>query len=219
MGEKAIENVINGYIIGLGSGSSVEKFVKALGDYVKENAIEVYGIPSSLQIQLIAENEGLKMAQPNLIPLIDLTVDGADQIDKKCNMIKGGGGALLREKVLIRAAKKTVIIATENKFTDLLGRGQTIPIEVLPFARSSVFKEIEKLNGKPKLRVSKKDYPSITENGNIIYDTDFGLIDNPQQLLHSIKKIPGVIEVGIFIEKIYRIYKGNNNGTIDVISP
>jgi ribose 5-phosphate isomerase A len=219
IGKVAIENVTNGNIIGLGSGSTVEKFVKVLGAYVKEKAIQVYGIPSSLQIQLIAENEGLKIIQPNLIPLIDLTVDGADQIDKKYNMIKGGGGALLREKVLIRAAKKTVILATDNKFTDLLGRGQTIPIEVLPFARSSVFKEIEKLDGKPKLRVSKKDYPCITENGNIIYDIDFGLINNPQKLLHSIKKIPGVIEVGIFIEKIFRIYKGNNDGTINVISP
>ena len=100
MGKKAIENVIDGYILGLGSGSTVEKFVKALGDYIKEKSIQVYGIPSSLQIQLIAENEGLKMTQTNLIPMIDLTVDGADQIDKNYNMIKGGGGALLREKVL-----------------------------------------------------------------------------------------------------------------------
>ena len=134
-------------------------------------------------------------------------------------MIKGGGGALLREKVLIRAAKKTVILASENKFSNILGEHQSVPVEILPFARSFIFNEIKKLEGKPSLRVDTKGYPFLTENGNLIIDTDFGLIYDPPELLAGIKNIPGVIEVGIFIEKIFRVYKAYENGIIELINP
>lgn len=217
MAEKALENVKDGMIIGLGSGFAVSRFVDALSKYIKKNRIKVSVIPSSLQIQIFAEKAGLEFAQPNLIPSIDLVVDGLDQIDRNFNMIKGGGGALLREKVLLRASKKVVILTKEDKFVETLNR--KVPIEVLPFARNLVLKELEKIGGKPELRLLEKGYPVFTENGNIIFDTDFGLIKDPPLLLSKIKNIPGVIEAGIFTEKINSVYKAYKDGTIKKIVP
>lgn len=217
MAEEALENVKDNMIIGLGSGFTVSRFVDALEKYIKKNRIKVSVIPSSLQIQIFATKAGLEIVQPSLIPLIDLVVDGLDQIDNKFNMIKGGGGALLREKVLMRASKKAVILATEDKFVETLNR--KVPIEVLPFARDFVSKELEKIDGKPEIRVLKKGYPVFTENGNIILDTDFGIIENPPLLLSKIKNIPGVIEAGIFTERIDLIYKAYKDGTVEKITP
>jgi ribose 5-phosphate isomerase A len=217
MAEEALENVRDKMIIGLGSGFAVSRFIDVLGRYIEKNRIKISVIPSSLQIQIFAEKAGLEIAQPSLIPLIDLVVDGLDQIDKGFNMTKGGGGALLREKVLIRASKKVLILAKEDKFVEILNG--KVPIEVLPFARSSVLKELEKLKGKPELRVLKKGYPVFTENGNIILDTDFGLIKDPPLLLSKIKTIPGVVEAGIFTERIDLIYKAFKDGTIKKIIP
>jgi len=217
MAEEALENVRDGMIIGLGSGFAVSRFVNALSKYIKKNQIKVSVIPSSLQIQIFAEKSGLEIAQPNLIPSIDLVVDGLDQIDRNFNMIKGGGGALLREKVLLRASKKVVILTKEDKFVETLNR--KVPIEVLPFARNLVPKELEKIGGKPELRLLEKGYPVFTENGNIIFDTDFGLIKDPPLLLSKIKNIPGVIEAGIFTERINSVYKACKDGTIKKIIP
>ena len=217
MAGEALENVKDSMIIGLGSGFAASRFVDALSRYIEMNKIKVLVIPSSLQIQTFAEKARLEIAQPHLIPFIDLVVDGLDQIDKNFNMIKGGGGALLREKVLTRASKKVVILANEDKFVEILNR--KVPIEVLPFARNFVLKELEKINGKPEPRVLEKGYPVFTENGNIILDTNFGLIKNPPLLLSKIKNIPGVIEAGIFTERIDLIYKAFKDGTIKKIIP
>ncbi len=217
MAEKALENVKDNMIIGLGSGFAVSRFVYALSKHMEKNRTKVLVIPSSLQIQIFAEKAGLEIAQPNLLPLIDLVVDGLDQIDKGFNMIKGAGGALLREKLLIRASKKVVVLAKEDKFVEILNG--KVPIEVSPFARNYVLKELEKLKGKPELRVLKKDYPVFTENGNIIFDTDFGLIKDPRFLLGKIKEITGVVEAGIFVERIDLIYMAFRDGTIKKIAP
>ncbi|MCP8322003.1 MAG: ribose-5-phosphate isomerase A, partial [archaeon] len=136
MAEEALKNVKDNMIIGLGSGFAVSRFVDALRRYIEKNQIKVLVIPSSLQIQTFAERAGLEIAPPNLIPFINLVVDGLDQIDKSFNMIKGGGGALLRENVLISASKKVVILEDEDKFVEYLNR--KVPIEVLHFARNFV---------------------------------------------------------------------------------
>jgi len=216
MAEEALENVKDGMTIGLGSGFAASRFVYFLSRFAIKNHFKVLVVPSSLQIQTFAESYGLEIAPSSLIPSIDLLVDGLDQIDKALNMIKGGGGALLREKVLMRAAKKVVILANEDKFVEVLNR--KVPIEVLPFARSFVLKELEKIDGKPKLRVLKKGYPIFTENGNIILDTDFGFIHNPPKLLNKIKGIPGAIEAGIFTEKIHKVYKACKDSSVKKIT-
>ena len=215
--EEALENVAENITIGLGSGYTVSKFVDVLSNYLMRTSLKVSVIPSSLQIQTFAENVGLKNIQPLLTRTIDLVIDGVDQLDKNLNMIKGGGGALLREKVLMRAAKKVVILADEKKFTEVLSI--KVPIEVIPFARVFVIKEIERIGGKPELRKMKKNYPFFTDNGNIILDIDFGTISEPSLLLSKMKEIPGVVEVGIFIERVHIIYYTCKDGSVEKIIP
>ncbi len=194
--EDAASHIRDGMIIGLGSGSTVASFLDLLSQRVKSNDLNIRVIPTSLQIKLKAEELGFEIADHTLIPYIDLVYDGADEIDADLNMIKGGGGALLREKIVMYAAKKSIILASANKFVDRLN--MKVPVEVLPFARSYVIDRLKDMNGKPSIRMLNKGYPFITENGNIILDTDFGIIEEPYRLEEEVKHIAGVIEVGIF---------------------
>ncbi|MCS7116137.1 MAG: ribose-5-phosphate isomerase RpiA [Nitrososphaerota archaeon] len=202
-------------IVGLGSGSAVAAFVRALGDYVKHHRIGISVIPSSIQIQLIAERFGLNICSHHLIPFIDLVVDGADQIDRQFRMIKGGGGALFKEKILLNSAKRRFILVDESKFTESLNK--PVPIEVHPFARTVIERSLKSMGGIPKLRLREKGYPFITDNGNLILDTNFGEISQPKELELKIKALPGVIEVGIFTCKIDRVYKVSKDGYVERI--
>ncbi|MEM2760433.1 MAG: ribose-5-phosphate isomerase RpiA [Nitrososphaerales archaeon] len=213
----ALENVRNGYIIGLGSGSATLVFVRALAKHIKDKGLDIEVIPTSLQIKLEAEALGYNMADDTLIPLLDVVFDGADQIDATFNMIKGGGGALLREKVLIHASKQTVILADESKYVKVLNRA--VPIEVHPYARTYVIERLKKWGAKPKIRSLEKGYPFVTENGNLILDTDFGEISDAVSLEREVKSIAGVMEVGIFTKRATRYYKANRNGTVEALVP
>lgn len=208
--------VNDNYVLGLGSGRAATALVRSLSSYLKEKNIRVKAVPTSLQIKLEAEKGGISIIEADQIEHIDIVFDGADQIDEERNMIKGGGGALLREKILINVAKKVVIVADESKFVKKLNR--SVPIEVHPFARNIAAKQIQKYGGKPVLRTIERGYPFVTENGNIILDSDFGAISNPKELAEKIIQIPGVIEVGIFTRKPDIIYKVKDNGKFDVLT-
>ena len=208
--------VNDNYVLGLGSGRAATVLVRSLSSYLKEKNIRVKAVPTSLQIKLEAEKGGISIVEADQIEHIDIVFDGADQIDEERNMIKGGGGALLREKILINIAKKVVILADESKFVKKLDR--SVPIEVHPFARNIAVKQIQKYGGKPVLRTIERGYPFVTENGNIILDSDFGEISNPKELAEKIIQIPGVIEVGIFTRKPDIIYKVKENGKFDVLT-
>ena len=203
-------------VLGLGSGRAATALVRSLSTYLKEKNIRVKAVPTSLQIKLEAEKGGISIIEADQIEHIDIVFDGADQIDEKRNMIKGGGGALLREKILINVAKKVIIIADESKFVKKLNR--SVPIEVHPFARNIAAKQIQKYGGKPVLRTIERGYPFVTENGNIILDSDFGEIQNPEELAEKIIQIPGVMEVGIFTRKPDVLYKVKENGKFDVLN-
>ena len=172
-------------------------------------------VAASLQIKREAEKSGLKLVDENRIPDIDIVFDGADQIDSKFCMIKGGGGALLKEKILISAAKKVVILADSNKFVEAFSR--SIPIEVHPFARSIVGIKLENTGGIPKLRTIEKDYPFITENGNIVLDTTFTSLADVQKKELELKGIAGVLEVGLFTRRADVYYKAKSNGSFEII--
>jgi len=167
-----------------------------------------------LQIKLEAEKGNLHLID-TVLDKIDIVFDGADQIDKGKNLIKGGGGALLRENILINAAKKVVIMADDSKFVTNFDR--SVPVEVHPLARNTVTKNISKIGGKPKIRILDRGYPFITENGNIILDCNFGVIKKPKLLREKIKNISGVLEAGIFTRKPDIIYKARSAGKFDVI--
>ena len=212
----ALKNVKDGYVLGLGSGRAATALVKSLSKYIKTKKISVTCIPTSMQIKLIAESGGLQLVDADQIDKIDIVFDGADQIDKNKFLIKGGGGALLKENILISAAKKVIIMADSSKFVKDFNR--TVPVEVHPTARQIVSKQIEKLGGKPKLRVLDRGYPFVSENSNIILDCDFGSINNPKSLQQKILNIAGVLEVGIFTRKPNIIYKAKSNGKFDTLT-
>jgi len=210
----ALKLVKNHQTIGLGSGRAATAFVKSLSLLVKKKKLIIKCVPTSLQIKLEAEKGDLHLID-TVLDKIDIVFDGADQIDKGKNLIKGGGGALLRENILINAAKKVVIMADDSKF--VTNFNMSVPVEVHPLARSIVTKYISKIGGKPKIRTLERGYPFITENGNIILDCNFGVIKKPKLLQEKIKKVSGVLEVGIFTRKPDIIYKARSTGKFDVI--
>ncbi len=202
--------VQRGSIIGLGSGSTVAAFIKALSETESSKSITV--VPSSMQIEAVALEAGLRVGGPHLIKELEWVFDGADQVDKSLNLIKGGGGAMFRERILLSAAKKCVIMVDENKVVERLNR--PLPVEVSPFARWYVKDRLEAMGGRAVIRVDKKGYPTITENGNIVFDVDFGEIEEPRGLHYKIKDIAGVVDTGIFTLPSLRIYVARLDGSV-----
>ena len=211
----ALKFVKDGYIIGLGSGRAATALVKSLSSFVKSKDVDIKCIPTSMQIKLIAEKGNLPLIDADQVDRIDVVFDGADQIDKNKFLIKGGGGALLKENILISAAKKVIIMADKTKFVTNFNR--SVPIEIHPLARSIVSKKISEIGGKPDLRSLDRGYPFVTENGNFILDSSFGTIKNPKTLRQKILNISGVLEVGIFTRKPDVIYRAKANGKFDVL--
>jgi len=210
----ALKLVRDNFVIGLGSGRAATSLVTSLSKLIKIKNYNIKGVPTSLQIKQIAEKGGIPLVEADQVNHIDIVFDGADQIDSEKFLIKGGGGALLRENILFSLAKKVVVMADKSKFVKNFTR--TVPVEVHPLARNSVSAAIKKLDGKAEIRSLDRGYPFFTENGNIILDCDFGTIKNPKILTQKIKQIPGVMESGIFLRKPDIIYKANTNGKFDI---
>jgi len=211
----ALKFVKNNYVIGLGSGRAATTFVKSLGPLIKERKFNIVAVPTSLQIKLIAQEQGISIVETDHVNHIDVVFDGADQINSEKFVIKGGGGALLRENILFSLAKKIIVMADKTKFVKNFSR--TVPVEIHPLARISVSNVIKKIGGKPMLRSLERGYPFFTENGNIILDCDFGTIKSPKILTQKIKQIPGVMESGIFLRKPDVIYKAKTGGKFEII--
>jgi ribose 5-phosphate isomerase A len=197
---KAAEHVQDGFIVGLGSGSTAAFAIEALGDRVKAEGIKIMGIPSSYQAFELAVQHGIPVTTLEEHPVIDVTIDGADQLTPELYLIKGGGAALAREKIVASASKVNIIIADAAKKAPYLGsNNQFVPVEVIPFALSLVKRKLAEMGGKVTVREAKgKLGPIITDNGNAVADVVFGEIKNPAELSINIKMIPGVAETGIF---------------------
>ena len=198
---KAVKHVKHGFIVGLGSGSTAAYAIEALGEKIKRENLNLLAIPTSYQAFLLAAKHKIPVTTLEEHGIIDVTIDGADQIDPKLNLIKGMGAALAREKIVASASKQNIIIADETKRVNALGEnGQPVPVEVIPFAIALVKSKIEAAGGNPVLREGKgKVGPVITDNGNAIIDADFGVIRNASELEVKLKMIPGVVETGLFI--------------------
>jgi len=211
----ALKLIKNNQVIGLGSGRAATMLVKSLAKLIKLKNYNIKCIPTSLQIKLVAEKAGIQLIESDQINYIDIVFDGADQINSKKYVIKGGGGALLRENILFNLAKKVVVMADKTKFVKNFTR--TVPIEIHPLARNSVINSIKKLGGGSKIRSLDRGYTFFTENGNIILDCNFGTIKNPKALTQKIKQTVGVLESGIFLRKPDIIYKAKTNGKFEII--
>ncbi|HJM25547.1 MAG TPA: ribose-5-phosphate isomerase RpiA [Nitrosopumilus sp.] len=215
LSNNALRFVKDDYIIGLGSGRAATALVKSLAKLIKVKNYKIKGVPTSLQIKLIAEKLEIPLVEADQVDYLDVVFDGADQIDSQKYVIKGGGGALLRENILFSLAKKVVVMADKTKFVKNFTR--TVPVEIHPLARNSVIQSIKKLGGTAQLRSLDRGYPFFTENGNIILDCDFGTIKNPKVLTQKIKGTVGVLESGIFLKKPDVIYRAKANGKFDII--
>lgn len=208
---EAVEHVKDNFVVGLGSGTTASYAIEALGDRIKREKLRLLAVPTSYQAFLLAVKCGITITTLEEHTSIDLTIDGADQIDPKLNLIKGMGAALSREKIVASVSKLNITIADRKKKVSRLGENNhPIPIETLPFAIASVKQKIEKNGGTSTLREGKgKLGPVITDNGNAIIDAVFGVIENPEKLEKKLKMIPGVIETGLFIGLANIAYIGN----------
>ncbi|MEO9296103.1 MAG: ribose-5-phosphate isomerase RpiA [Nitrososphaera sp.] len=210
----AVKNFVKpGQVVGLGSGSTAAIIVREMSSLGFKETLQC--VPTSLQIKVEAEKSGLRFADESRISDIDVVFDGADQIDASLYMIKGGGGALLREKILISSAKKVIIVADASKFVSAFSR--SVPVEVHPMARTAVAKKLEQAGGRPSMRILDKGYPFITENGNVILDTTFAAIPDPRKMEMDLKNIAGVMEVGLFTRKADVYYRAKPDGTFEIV--
>jgi ribose 5-phosphate isomerase A len=210
---EAVKHVKSGFMLGLGAGSTAAYAIKEIGRRMKKERLQVWGVPTSNQASMLATECGIPLTTLEEHPVLDLDIDGADQIDQDLNLIKGMGGALTREKIVASASKKMIIVADETKLVDILGENQLLPVEVLPFATAVVSSGIKALGGKPYLRQNKGgSEPYLTDNGNFILDVDFGAIGDPFSLGQRLKAVPGVIETGLFLGMASLVYVGTGSG-------
>jgi ribose 5-phosphate isomerase A len=211
---EAVKHIKDGFIVGLGSGSTAGYAIEETGNRVKHEKLHILGVPTSYQALLLAVERSIPITTLEEHPTLDLTIDGADQIDEKLNLIKGMGGALAREKILASASKTLVIVADETKKVKVLGENNhPVPIEVLPFAAPLVMRKIRQIDGKPVLREgTNKVGPVVTDNCNVIIDAHFGLLHQPVELENKLKALSGVVETGLFVKMANVAYIGRRYG-------
>jgi ribose 5-phosphate isomerase A len=212
-GEKAVDYIKDGMIVGLGTGSTVEYSLKKLGKLVREG-LDIKGIPTSIHTMRIAKEENIPLTTLEENPEIDITIDGADEVDSNLNLIKGGGGALTREKMIAFNSQKLIIVVDDSKVVKALGIDFALPVEVTKFGWTATKIFLEKFGCEVKLRNVMGNEPFITDNGNYILDCEFERIENPPQMEVDINMIPGVVENGLFIGLASEIIVGGKQGIL-----
>lgn len=201
VGKAASDRVQSGSIVGLGTGSTTAYAIQYIGERLKSGELkDIVGIPTSFQAEVLARQYGIPLTTLDVVDHIDIAIDGADEVDRQLNLIKGGGAAHTREKIVDCLADQFIVVVDSSKLVDKLGSVFAVPVEVLPLAYAPVMRAIEKLGGKPELRMGvKKAGPVITDQGNMVIDAKFDNIDDPAGLEKTLNNIPGVLENGLFV--------------------
>jgi ribose 5-phosphate isomerase A len=201
VGKAAANRVQSNSIVGLGTGSTTAFALEYIGDRLKKGELtNVVGVPTSFQAEVLAREYGIPLTTLDAIDHIDIAIDGADEVDPQKNLIKGGGAAHTREKIVDALANSFIVVVDSGKLVDKLGSTFLLPVEVIPMARTPVMRALEKLGGQPTLRMGvKKAGPVVTDQGNLVIDVKFPAIDNPAELEKTINNIPGVLENGLFV--------------------
>ena len=208
--KEAVKLIGNNHIIGLGTGSTATYAIHEIGKLVKQG-LQIETIPTSNKTKELAETLGIIIRDVNKTNSIDITIDGADEFTTDFILIKGGGGALLREKIVASMSKQVVIIADSSKKVDAVGKFK-LPLEVIPFASNYVFHQLKALQATGTVRMNAGK-PFLTDQNNFILDADFGIIENPVELSDSLNKIEGIVAHGLFLNLATTIIMGNNNST------
>jgi len=215
--EKAVSFVDNGMTIGLGTGSTAYWAIEKIGEKVKKEGWNIKAIATSVVSEEQARGLGIPIFDFSSISTIDVTIDGADEVDPKLQLIKGGGGALLREKIVATNSKQMIVVADESKWVEKLGKFP-LPVEVVHFGWERTFYKLQLLGCEANRRMKGKE-PYITDNGNYIVDCAFGEIKDPPLLQELINAITGVVDNGLFIHIASKLVLGFNNGETRVVSP
>jgi ribose 5-phosphate isomerase A len=202
VGKVAADRVQSGSIVGLGTGSTTAFAIQALGDRLKSGDLkDIKGIPTSFQASVLAKQYGIPLTTLDEVDRIHIAIDGADEVDPQKQLIKGGGAAHTREKVVDGLAELFIVVVDQSKLVEKLGSTFPVPVEVLPMAVTPVMRALEKLGGQTELRMGvKKDGPVITDQGNMVLDVTFANIADPADLEKTLNNIPGVLENGIFVD-------------------
>ena len=201
VGKAAASRVNSNSIVGLGTGSTTAYAIEYIGDRLAKGELKnIVGIPTSFQAEVLAKKYGIPLTSLDAVDKIDIAIDGADEVDPQKNLIKGGGAAHTREKVVDTLADVFIVVVDSGKLVDQLGSTFLLPVEVIPMAVTPVMRKLEKLGGKPELRMGiKKAGPVVTDQGNLVIDVKFEQIDNPAELEQTINNFPGVLENGLFV--------------------
>ena len=218
-GIAACKYVKSGMKVGLGTGSTVKYTVLELGRMIAEESMEIVGVPTSLATQKLAIEVGIPLVELSDCTHLDIVIDGADEFDPEFNLIKGGGAALLREKIVAQESKAMVVVADQRKQVDALG-AFPLPIEITPFSFEATIRQLSRLlDCRVNCRMSG-DNPVITDNGNYIADAHCGpTLTNPNQTEVEILKIAGVVQVGLFNEMCDAVILANNSGVELLVNP
>lgn len=209
--KSAADLVEDGMMVGLGTGSTVFYAIKELGRRVKDEGLTIQGIPTSLDTRMLAIENGIPITSFEVTQGLDIAIDGADEVDKDLNLIKGGGAAHVREKIVASAAKRFVVIVDEAKVVETLS--WPVPTEVLPFSWKLTAERLKAIGGNGNLRSLKgKSGPIISDNGNFVMDVDFGSIADPVDLEQKINAVPGVVECGIFCGMTDEVHVAASDG-------
>jgi len=205
--------VNDGDIVGLGSGSTAECAIRLLGERLK-SGLRIRGIPTSVRSKELAASLGIPLTTLDDYQQIDVTIDGADEFDPELRLIKGGGGALLREKIIASASKKVVIVADSSKQVQVLGKFP-MPVEVIPFAQALIANKITALGASVTLRQYVDENPFVTDDGHRILDCRFGQIPDPPTLAHTLSDMLGVVEHGLFINMVNVVLMGKGDEVME----
>ena len=218
-GEAAARLIEDGMVLGLGSGSTAAYVVRTLGLRIQDGLRIVGAVPTSNATERLARELSIPLTTLDAYPELDLAIDGADEIDRRLCLIKGGGGALLREKIVASAARRFVVVGDVTKQVQLLGAHFPLPVEIVPFALPLVRKRLEALEVIVQLRL-KGDQVYLTDNGNMILDCSFpGGIQEPGELQTQLKRIVGVVETGLFLDMAERAIIGGPDGIKEIMNP